>query len=62
MKSINFMAYQMLEKGRNKFTMAGNHEFKETGSKNSEQSSRKLHPLWVTLWMEFFLVVERNLK
>ena len=32
------------------FTVAGNHEYKETNGINSVQSSLKSHPLWVTLY------------
>ena len=35
---------------RNKFILAGNQKFKETGSINSVQSSLKSHPLRVTLY------------
>ena len=34
----------------NKFTVAGNHKYKETDSMNCQQSSLKSHDLWGTLY------------
>ena len=42
------MAYMILKK-RNKFGVAENHDYKETDSENSVQSSLKSHPEWVIL-------------
>jgi len=39
-----------LGKERNKFLVAENHYYKETGGINSVQSSLKSHPLWITLY------------
>ena len=44
------MMYLMIWQ-KNKFTVLGNHKYKETDSINSLQSSLKAHPLWVTLYM-----------
>ena len=38
---------------RNKFTVAGNREYKETDSIKSVQLYLKFHPLWVTMYLEF---------
>ena len=38
---------------RNKFTVAGNREYKETDSIKSVQFYLKFHPLWVTMYLEF---------
>ena len=46
------MAYLMIWQ-RNKFTVAGNCEYKETDSIKAVQSYLKSHPLWVTLYLKF---------
>ena len=44
------MAYLIIWRSKkNKFSVAGNREYKETDSINFIQSSLKTHPLWVTL-------------
>ena len=40
----------MIKKEINKITVAGNHEYKETDSIKSVNSSLKYHPLWLTLY------------
>ena len=40
---------QGLGEERHKFTVAGNHGYKETDNMNSVQSSLKFHPVQVTL-------------
>ena len=44
-----------LAKQETKQPHAGNHEYKETDSKNSVQSSLKSHPFWLTLYLSLNL-------
>ena len=48
-KSFLYLILRFSKK-RNKFTVAGNHNYEVTESKNSVQSSLKSHPSWVTLY------------
>ena len=45
------MVYLIIWQRTNKFTVAGNHEYKETDNINSVKSSLKSHLLWVTLYI-----------
>ena len=45
----------------NKFTVAGNYEYKETENINSAQSSLKSHSLWITLYEMYVLGSEFSL-
>ena len=48
-KSFLYLILRFSKK-RNKFTVAGNHNYEVTESKNSVQSSLKSQPSWVTLY------------
>ena len=48
-------------KERKKFKVSGNHDYKETDSTNSVQSSLKFHPLWVPLYVHVCIYVPKNL-
>ena len=43
-----------------KFTVAGNHEYKEIDSMSSVHSSLKSHPLWVTLQLYLLFFKQRD--